>query len=332
MPKRKQQVPLWDWTKGITQSAITDFLNCREQFSLKHLEGWTRKGFSLPMEFGTVFHFCLRDEDGDPEKTVKGISNAYFKSRKSDLAGEDSSNLEKMLAQIEVVFPLYCNHWRKENTKLRFLNKETSFRTPYTFLSRDSEPITIDLRGCRDGEYHNSQHKLGLFETKTKSVIDNMAIQSQLRADLQTMFYLLSLQKDYSETPEEITYNVIRRPALRVGQTETLPEYKDRLTRDIQNRPDWYFARWEVTVIPQDLENFKSRILDPVLRQLYEWWRSVENHPFDRFQSLLHFINLNALQTKYGKAPLYDLIVLGRKKDYCRQLSVFPELSVYSDR
>ena len=54
-----------------------------------------------------------------------------------------------------------------------------------------------------------------------------------------------------------ILYDVTKKPAIRQKQTETAAEFGDRLAADTQDRPDFYFARREVPVLDQDLEEFK---------------------------------------------------------------------------
>ncbi len=165
-----------------------------------------------------------------------------------------------------------------------------------------------------------------MFETKTKSSIDDVAIQDGLRADLQTCLYLYSLRREYKREPRSILYNIVRRPQLRPKKDEHANTYKQRVAEDIKARPDWYFRRYEVTVVPGDLELFVETTLDPVLRQLLQWWESIKDNPFDRWASQYHYRSLPALMTKYGKAWHYNLTVRGLKNEYYRKSSPFPEL------
>jgi hypothetical protein len=225
------------------------------------------------------------------------------------------------------MFPLYCQYYQEDDAKLKWLQREHVFKVPHKFLESKGVTKEAILTGMRDGDYRNPIGGLGLFETKTKSSIDDVAIQSGLRADLQTMLYLYSLRREYREEPGEILYNVIRRPQLRQKGNESLQAYGQRLTEDIKERPAWYFRRFEVTVLPGDLETFVSTTLDPVLRCLLEWWESIKDHPFDRWRSPYHYRNLAALTTGWGtRAPLYDLMILGNKSQYFRRSSPFPEL------
>lgn len=337
-----QRSPLWDYTKGITQSGLEKFLACREQFALGYIEGWTPRAFSTPLEFGSMIHFMLEQQftGKEPVAIARAVTKSYHDTRKKTLDGLSYDALQLALTNAAVLFPLYVKYYEEEDAKYNWIQREHVFKLPHKF-----EPIgftelpeskpglrlwgpiqEIVLTGMRDGEYRNAKGQLGLFETKTKSSIDDIAIQDGLRADFQTMLYLYSLKREYAESPTEILYNVIRRPQLRLKQNEPLDVYGKRLAEDIQARPDWYFRRFEVTVLLEDIETFIETTLDPVLRQLLVWWESIKDSPFDRWGSPYHFRNLFALTNKYGKAPLYNLMILGRRNEYYQRSSPFPEL------
>lgn len=346
-----QQPPSWDWTKGVTQSSLESFMACREQFALGYLEGWASKSFSVPLEFGSIIHFCLEKLatgvtlNGNylsryPIHIVKEVTKSYYDSRKKTLNHTDTNALEVTLANAEAIFPLYVAYWAEYDAKITYLQREKVFRVPHRFdriepAKQDDKngfcySSEIVLTGMRDGDYRNSVGELALFETKTKSSIDDVAIQDGLRADLQTCLYLLSLQKEYKEDPKEILYNIIRRPQLRQKKNEHIEAFKERVSADVKERPEWYFRRFEVTVVPGDLELFVKTTLDPVLRQLLQWWESIKDDPFARWASPYHYRSLPALMTKYGKAWHYNLTVRGLKNEYYRKSSPFPELEGHS--
>lgn len=327
--------PIWDYTKGLTQSALTTWLSCREQFSLQYLDGWTPRSFSAPLEFGSMIHFMLQAHTGSssPEKIARDVTKSYEATRSKTLDQGSYQDLQKALTSAQALFPLYAEYYAKDDAKLSWVEREHVFKVPHKFSigksceHGDHDYQKIDLCGMRDGDYRNPKGGLGLFETKTKSTIDDLAIQSGLRADLQTMMYLHSMRIEYKEEPVEILYNVIRRPGLVLGKNESLQEYGLRIASDIKKRPEWYFRRYEVTVLPGDVDTFIKTTLDPVLRCFLQWWESIEENPTEgRWLSPYHYRSLPALMTRFGKAPLYDLMILGRTAGYFRRSSPFPEL------
>lgn len=322
--------PLWDWTQGVTQSSLESFMACREQFALGYVEGWSSRSFSVALEFGTLIHFMLEQltTGDDPVIISRRVTRSYASSRKDTINPSDFGTMEQTLANAEAIFPHYVKHWQEYDAQVSWLKREHVFRIPHKFLDFSGVTREVDLTGMRDGDIRDIAGGLGLFETKTKSSIDDIAIQDGLRADLQTCLYLYSLRREYREEPTNILYNIIRRPQLRIKKDEPMDVYKQRVSDDIAERPEWYFRRFVVTVVPGDIENFIETTLDPVLRQMYQWWESIKDDPFHRWASPYHYRSLPALMTKYGKAWHYNLSVRGLKNEYYQKSSPFPELHV----
>lgn len=325
-----QMGPLWDWSQGVTQGSLEAFMACREQFALGYIEGWSSKSFSVALEFGTIIHLMLEQlTPGANESTIASqTTKSYSSSRKATLNPSDLGTMEQTLANAEAIFPTYVAYWKDYDAKIRYIQREHVFKFPHTFTTFSGSKEEILLTGMRDGDIRDINGGLVLFETKTKSSIDDIAIQDGLRADLQTCLYLYSLFREYKEEPVGILYNIIRRPQLRLKKGEPMCDYKQRVIADIKERPDWYFRRFEVTVLPGDIQVFVDTTLDPVLRQLHQWWESIKNDPFHRWASPYHYRSLPALMTKYGKAWHYNLTIRGLKNEYYLKSSPFPELHV----
>jgi hypothetical protein len=326
-PKKtsKKRKPLWTPEEGVTQSAIGKFLQCPEQFSLEYIEGVTTTRFQIPLEFGSIWHLCLEHQfDGDATKTCERITREYREKKVPNLkVPADREALDIALTQIRTIFPIYCDYWSKKDREITWVKREEKFRFPHTLPSGK----TIDLRGMRDGVFRNKNGTLGLFETKTKSNIDETAIADTIRSDMQTLLYCYSLQRDYGEDPSNIIYNVVRRPGLKFRKDDTLPLYAERLAAEVNKKPDYYFIRWNIDVLPSDISRFVETTLNPVLERFLHWWGSVSLDPFNRFQSPYHFLNCNELYGKYGRASTYEYIVRGRKGSYMQRSCPFPELA-----
>lgn len=327
------KLPLWDWTHGITQSSMGKFLECREQFALHYVEGWTPRGFSVPLEFGTMIHAAIErygkaQGNTTPEEVIDEVTTSYSSARLAQLRfQEDKLALSKTIAAAQALFPSYVRAVARDDAHQKWISHEQVFDVPHEFPLGQRGTASVRLRGMRDGTYRtNKRNCLGLFETKTKSQIDDKNIESTLRADLQTLFYLHTLRLETGEVPKQVLYNVIRRPGQVLGKHESYKSYQQRIVSDVAKRPEWYFRRWEVNVVASDLDKFVTRTLNPILLQMLSWWESVKQDPFSRWTSPYHWQNLNALSTKYGNCPLYALMVLGRKDLYFVRSSPFPEL------
>ena len=321
----KSKQPLWTLDTGITYSGLSLWLECREQFALQYIEGKTPKKLNEALEFGSIFHKALEHqfEHDTPVACINTICRNWKRRRLKHLNPAERKALERLLGLARVLFPIYCKYWGKEDATLKWVSRESKFAIPYTVKDPPKDK-TFQLRGMRDGVFKKGKD-YGLFETKTKSIIRPDDIVDQLRYDMQTLLYCLTIQHDYGVPPKKILYNVIRRPGLKQG-VAPLESYLQRVRDDVESRPDHYFLRFDVTLKKDDLERFCKRTLDPVLLNLDAWWSEVRHTPFSRGAARLHYVNSNALIGKYGKAQMYDLLVLGKDSPYYNRSSVFPEL------
>lgn len=323
MAKRKTpRRTVWTRSAGLSNSAYQTWANCREQFALKYLDGWSSRKISTPLAYGTLWHAAQEHQDSaNPFLAV----DAMLDASRTKLTTQAADDLHVLGAIVKALFPIYCDTHAKTDESIRWLGRETQFKIPFPVLGTE-----LPLVGKRDGEFRTPKGLLGLFETKTKSSINPKLISDLLRSDFQTLLYCWSLWKTYHEHPALIVYNVVKRPTLRQRQNESLKDYVTRIANDANKHRSSYFLRWEVTLAPTDLPQFESAILRPVCQAFMQWWKEVRRNPFlperrdGRHPS--HYVNLAALTTAYGKADLYDLMVLRSKATYYRRSSPHPEL------
>lgn len=267
--KRK---PLWTPLAGVTQSSLEKFLACPEQFALSYVEGVTSNKLKTSLEFGSLFHLCCEFQGKESAAMVaKRVCEAYEKTRKTSLTGRDYSELQQLVGTVRTLFPLYVNYWKEKDAKMKWISREKMFSVPYTFNDMDGKPFTINLVGKRDGVFRNIPRDLCLRETKTKSEINLEAIRDGLRADFQSLFYLLALRIEFNEEPKEIDYNVVRRPGMYMGKKDSsMLSFFKRVEADILKRPTYYFARFRVMLSPGTIDKFRQVTLDPALRRLVQ--------------------------------------------------------------
>lgn len=321
--------PLYRIEDGITFSLLSSYIDNPEECALSYLDGLTPKRVSIPLEFGSLFHSCVEHQythkNETPLQVVRKINKAYKTLRKKTLfSTTDKDTLECLTQLVEATFPPYCEYWKEEDAQVTWVNREDKFNVNYNVRVPDSNPINIRLRGMRDGVIR-VYGKLGIFETKTKSRINELEIKDSLKADMQTMIYLLATYIEYGEFPETVLYNVVRRSSIYRRKNESVKDYIDRISEDMRKRPSYYFMRWESTVTKEDLQDFLHKTLNPLLIQFSTWYNSVKKNPQDRFQSQYHFLNSNALFGKYGRSDMWDAIH-GNFRPYRIRTVVFPEL------
>lgn len=318
-------------------------MECPEQAAVSYIDGYTPKKLSEPLESGSIMHYCLEHQFKfpSPEACVQTVCNQYRRWRIPTLLhSRERDSLEQLLGLCEVVFPRYARYWHEDDSRIHWVKRESQFRVPYE-VNTPEGPRKIHLRGMRDGVYRvPNTGKLGVFETKNKARIVDDDIKDGLKADMQTMFYVWATYLELGELPEQIIYNVIRRTALyrrkgdaRKGtQPESDQDYLKRVAQDIDKDPSNYFMRWVVDLTPVEVRDFVVKTLDPLLVRFIQWHDSLKKNPLrherwiDGNRSPFHFLNLNALVGKYGKAQEYELIVNNATRLYRLRKETFPEL------
>lgn len=336
--KRRERVkkPLWKLEDGITFSALSKWCECREQFALQWIDGLSPKELNIALEFGSVFHYALENQaKASPDEVIAIIAEHYYKYReKTCKSSAERDKLGYLLSLAQTVFPRYCKYWEHDDKELVWIGKEEKFLIPYKLVDVHGEERDIVLRGMRDGIYSNTTGSVyGVFETKTKSRIVERDIIDNLQYDMQTMLYCYCTFLSTGIYPNQIKYNVVRRPDIYQRKGENVLDYMRRVGEDIDLRPDHYFKRYKASISKQDLELFKTRTLDPILRLFVEWWDSIKKNPLQeevegnpgRWSSKYHFLNSSALVGKYGKVEMWDAI-FGDMRRYKTRDQIFPEL------
>jgi hypothetical protein len=324
----KQRSPLWKGPQedGITFSLLSKFLECRERFRLRVVEGVVEdEGYNHALEFGSMWHEC--EEAHSAGKPWLPKLNEYVRKlghRYINAAGP----IKKDYELVKNTFPLYVNHWKHnaEEKSRQPVVEEVAFRVPYKLPSGR----TVTLRGKWDcvlvyrltvadakaKEVQTLDLKAGdrvilLQENKTKGErsIDEVGMLRAVFGNLQTMLYQIALHSFTQPGSHDATfmtttqaanllgavskypiagglYNVVKRPlsdkfAIRQKKQETMTQFYNRLTDVIEASSGNYFMRYKVWLSQADFDKFRTRVFDPILEQLCDWWEWIAADPFD---------------------------------------------------
>lgn len=287
---------------GITQSMINSWLACRERFRVRNMEGWKgNEEWSKYIGYGNMWHICEeklaggKNRNGDQWEPL----NRYVAEeiKKFPLQQEE---IKHWADTCRAQFPEYVAYWAKhEDVEERTpIFQEHVFDVAYELRSGR----IVRLRGKFDAvDLIGKGKDAGIYlqENKTKGDIDQLALQSQLTFDLQTMLYLTALERirDIGGVKDShpihsiraptlgIRYNVVRRPfsggrgsIKRKEPSKTNPageskaDFYKRLVDDyIKPEPEYWFMRWRSEVAPEDIKRFRDECLDPILEAIC-WW------------------------------------------------------------
>lgn len=293
---------------GITQSMLGRFLSCRERFRLRYVCGlephdkWNHR-----LGYGNMWHVC---EEALAAKVDWELVLLNYAKKQCERYPLQVQEITKWYNVCKVQFPEYIEYWadHPDVQNRTPLMQEQVFDVPYQLPSGRK----VRLRGRFDSvdlitDEVNPHGGIYLQENKTKSDIDKLQVERQLKFDLQTMMYTIALQeyKDhvwdcdlYDPKPGHthqvcgVRYNVVRRPlsggkgnikphAAKYTKTKVIPaetdeQFYERLRRDyIAAEPDYWFFRVRAEIAPRDVEVFKQTCLDPILEQLCDWYQSI---------------------------------------------------------
>lgn len=311
-PVRK--VPFRDINRdGVTYSFLSEWLLDREQARLSYVEGWGTSGLSTPLDFGSAFHDCLEWVAAGKRVDLVGRAIDDYRVRRHKYAQPKLSPKEKELLDIIlqsalVTFLEYEEYWRQTDKGMTWVLQEESFKHQHVLPSGRG----IWIRGRWDAVIQDKDGSHWIWENKTKGQVDEEGIVAALPQDMQTQLYSYVYYLHTGIMPKGVVYNVIRRPGLRQKKDESNGQYLERIRKDIQERRDWYFFRWRVEFSAADVHKWVDRTLNKVLEQVVTWWDSIADDPFDPWDSPHHFVNPDALFTRYGRSQYFDLLTRGR--------------------
>lgn len=278
---------------GISQSMINTFRSCERKFRLSNY-GLVSMSESQALIYGSVFHEALDiaqtmikngevtnplffDFDVIIDKVCSKFEEDYNSS-----SPEGKEFYEMSYGWARVTLPHYFVYWQQDffgDTKKEFVEIECEFKVPYPSTIHSEK--AVPLRGKRDGVVREAG-KLWLWENKTKGTWNEMLLAQVVERDLQNNFYLKALMDTSSngERVEGVIYNLIRRPQLRRKAKETMPEFISRCEEDIVNRPEFYFARLQVSI--SDAQRYKFEVqLHRQVSLIEQWFNNVKNPAAD---------------------------------------------------
>ena len=240
---------------GITQSLLTEYNSCKRKF-LYRINKYAHVKEYENTAFGNLFHYIL-------SKIYSGVGHEgsiieYEKINQREIQFINSENWERIKSIVSVILPLYLFEYRKDLTEKNFLDveKELMLEIPsgYKLIMK------LDGRYLQNGNYW-------ILENKTRGRIAEGNLVKRLCFDFQNLFYTLISERYYKKDIHGILYNLIRFPQIKPKKKESLKNYLDRLRKDIRERPEFYFMRFEIPYTLIDKQLF-SLELTQILRNL----------------------------------------------------------------
>lgn len=229
----------------LTASGLAVLVSCMRKFYYRYELNLQHTSESAALTFGSAWHRAM--ESRWHGKTAEEAL--------SDAVGEIQPLDELQVATLTGLLTGYYKCY--DHDPIKELQPEQEFQFPL------QGSRTFDVAGKIDGLGIHEDGRPLLLEHKTTS--DSVEPDSdywlRLRCNNQIMQYCHAARV-CGRPVELILYDVTRKPSIRQKAKETVEEYGARLTADTLERPTFYFARREVPVLDQDLDEFVIQRLE----------------------------------------------------------------------
>lgn len=287
----------------ISQTALGRFQDCRQKARWA-LDGWVPKKPARPLLFGNFFHNCLalvniyinKNKEMPNEEELENICNDEWEAFLKTPEAADQETCETMQYDSQVIYVLlknYIEYYFQKDVARNWVNVEGRVDIKYA---------NNRLMGFLDGAYENSAGtELWVFETKTRSREDLESLGRILHMEFQTFYYMHMMLLTVGKLPNGICYNVVFKPSIKIKKGETMPQFLQRLDKDIKTDRTRYFQRLEVSIDPAEYYKWRDTTLNPLLSDYTRW--AVGKGPTYR--------NTANCSGKYGKCPYLELCSMG---------------------
>lgn len=339
---------------GITFSLFSRWLVDPERFRILVVDGLkdAEDAFNHRIEYGNLWHYL--------EESSRGGAPNLFAQHVAELRSEhprDEASIALYAALCKHQFQIYQDYWTRQmpNLKTKELLQEESFKVPYRLPSGR----VVLLRGKVDSVF-SCQRKVFLQENKTKGEIDEEGISKTLPWNLQTMWYILSLQRLLKDPPTGVLYNVVRRPladrfAPKRRTTESVRDFVQRVCygTDPRNKnqksnsqaypiavyPSHWFKRYQMDITQEQIEQFKLQCFHPLMERFCDWWEWISVNPKEPFGPATAqadaIVNQYHYRMPWGvynslaggfRGDYFNLLTSGSTRGLTKVTTLFPEL------
>lgn len=254
---------------GITQSLLSTFQRCRQEFLLS-VNRWEPVIPPLTPLFGSCIHYCLdrmyftameyhRNSLGEtPIPTPEEINtyiiecNVQFKDE-IQMVPPEKWDITKVV--MYCLLTEYVKYYRNDFIENKFDSVERISQVTLnnTLLRRKTDGILISPQGK------------WILEHKTMSQINLESILLRITFDFQNLFYIISEELEFPQVPVSgVIYNIIRNPSSRPRKTETLYEFQERFRMEIRSHTEYYFLRYQLPYTTSDKTLFKNELLEKI--------------------------------------------------------------------
>lgn len=228
-------------SRKLTNSRIYTLLTCPYMHYLRYEIGLRTERDGLALRFGSAWHKAM--ELVQNGMSIEETFNACID--KFDRVDEEME-VAKLSGLLTGYYAVYEGKQFTGDTEI-----------PFSYALRTGR-AAMSVCGVIDGL---TDEPCALLERKTtgSDISPTSDYWLRLRGDRQVQMYVIAARK-LGFDPRMVIWDVVRKPAIRQKQTETVEMYAERLAADCQERPDFYFQRREMPVIESDLRRTEKEL------------------------------------------------------------------------
>lgn len=233
----------------LTSSRMTALLACPRKHYFRYEIGLVAQTNATALRFGSAWHSAMEAR----------WNNASYEVALASAVNTAESFTEVEVATLSGLLAGYYLKWSGEQEVIANIAPEMEFNYPIErSLSFEAAGKIDGIGTLRDGRCCLLEHKSSGEDIAPDSDSDYWM---RLRFNSQIYQYVTAARQ-LGYDIQTIIYDVTRKPSIRQKQTETAEQYADRLATDTQERPDFYFARREVAVMDDDIDQFLEQRLN----------------------------------------------------------------------
>lgn len=273
-------------TEGFTQSEFSD-MSCMQRWNWRYNQLLVKPGdIQFPFSVGTIFHDAM-----EQFYVTKGmrVNVATLQFRETDVPSlVDIQKREYWNFVLPAMVDAYMIHYKTDPVLWDVLHVEKELDIMYRGYR---------LRGKIDLKI-KQKNGIWIVDHKTMSRL-NKDVVAGWDFRFQFMFYIWLLSKVDPDKIQGFIVNGVKKPELRVKQSESIQGFAARVREDMIIEPDKYFHRDEYLVNKGALAHFEAHVVDPKITKLQF---IVDNPGHPLAVALLRDKNTSECQ-KWGGAP-----------------------------
>ena len=233
----KRQKDIW------TVSRLKTFQICPMKEMLRYHECLVPIRGRSALAFGTAIHKGL--ETGSIDEALNALITDYPQSQ------EEADEQDIASVTVRALLEGYFKHYEP------FAEHKPEYQFMLPMLGGRGKSNIMAIAGKVD-DLVRIDGRWWIVEYKTASRLD-ASYFDRLYVDSQITMYMSAMER-LGYNPAGVIYRVIRKPSIRRTQKETLEAFLERLRKDIEDRPEFYFIERQLYRDKNDLREFEHTL------------------------------------------------------------------------